>query len=157
MEKRTPKTQVPLLNQSVELILDVLPAVWGRIRSTLRAAGTSRLVITLEQFHVLRHIGAGCASVAELAEKRQVSPSAISQAVNVLVAKGLVTRTESSGDRRCTVLALTPLARKVLDDNRKETRAWMAERMSGLSEAELATVIQAMQTLEQVFVHGEMQ
>jgi DNA-binding MarR family transcriptional regulator len=141
--------------ETVEVLLDTLPVVWDRIRSKLRAAGTGKFGISLEQFHVLRHIHRGCQSVADLAEKRQVSRSAVSQAVDVLVGKGLVTREEGSGDRRCVRLELTPRAATVLEDNRAETRAWMEGRLSSLKPEELSTVKRAMVILEKAFASEE--
>ena len=70
-----------LLRETVENVLETLPPVWDRIRSNLRAAATEQFGITLEQFHVLRHIRRGFQSVADLAEKKQISRSAVSQAV----------------------------------------------------------------------------
>jgi DNA-binding MarR family transcriptional regulator len=148
-------TSSPSLPETVEILLDTLPAVWDRIRSRLRAAGTGKFGISLEQFHVLRHIHRGCQSVADLAEKRQVSRSAVSQAVDVLVGKGLVTREEGSGDRRCVRLELTTRAASALEDNRAETRAWMEERMASLSPEDLLAVRRSMAILEKAFASGE--
>jgi DNA-binding MarR family transcriptional regulator len=148
-------TSSPSLPETVEELLDTLPPVWDSIRSRLRAAGTGKFGISLEQFHVLRHIHRGCQSVAELAEKRQVSRSAVSQAVDVLVGKGLVTREEGRGDRRCVRLELTPRAASILEDNRAETRAWMEGRLSSLKPEELSALRRSMAILERSFVSGE--
>jgi DNA-binding MarR family transcriptional regulator len=59
-----------------------------------------RFGITMEQFHILRHIRRGYRSVKDLAEKKQINRSAVSQAIDALVSKGLVTRIQESGDRR---------------------------------------------------------
>ena len=45
-------TPESLLKETVEGLLETLPPVWDRIRSNLRAAGTGKFGITLEQFHV---------------------------------------------------------------------------------------------------------
>src|SRR5208283_1473662 len=92
------------LQQAVDKLLETLPPVWDRIRSNLRSAATEKFGITLEQFHVLRHIRRGFQSVGDLADKKQISRSAISQSVEVLVAKDLVTRRQESDDRRCVLL-----------------------------------------------------
>lgn len=143
------------LQQTVDLVLDALPPVWDRIRSNLRKAATEKFGITLEQFHDLRHIKRGYQSVGDLAEKRQTSRSAVSQAVEVLVAKGLVTRREESGDRRFVRLDLTPFAREVMEANFEENRAWMKTKMSSLSAGELASVREAMDILRCAFTPGE--
>lgn len=155
MDRKTAGPSPSSLPETVELVLDTLPPVWDSIRSRLRAAGTGKFGISLEQFHTLRHVRLGYQSVAELAEKRGVSRSAASQAVDVLVSKGLVTRREGREDRRCVHLELTSRAAAVLDENRAETRAWMEERMASLGPEELETVSAAMAILEKAFERGE--
>lgn len=145
----------PSLQETVDSVVETLPSVGDRIRSNLRAAGTGRFGITLEQFHVLRHIRHGYQSVGDLAEKKQISRSAVSQAVEVLVTKGLVTRHQESDDRRCVLLELTPHAREVLDANYEENRRWMEEKMAALTPEELCSVRQAMEILKKTFTPGE--
>jgi MarR family transcriptional regulator, 2-MHQ and catechol-resistance regulon repressor len=144
-------TQESLLRETVDKLLETLPPVWDRIRSNLRAAATEGFGISLEQFHVLRHIRSGFCSVGELAEKKQISRSAVSQAVDVLVAKGLVTRHEEVGDRRCVRLELTPKAGEALDANFEENRAWMEGEMSRLPPEELESIRAAMGVLKLTF------
>ncbi len=149
------KTVAPSLQRTVDSVLTTLPPVWDRIRSNLRIAATTRFGITLEQFHVLRHIRQGYQSVGELAVKKQISRSAVSQAVNVLVAKGLVTRRHESDDRRCVLLELTPHASRVLDANYQENRSWMKTRMASMSREEMKSVHQAMEILNRTFTPEE--
>ena len=139
------------LKATVDCVLETLPPVWDRIRYNLRVAATGKFGISLEQFHVLRHIRKGYQSVRDLAEKRQVSPAATSQGVENLVRKGLVTRRQKGGDRRCVLLELTPYASEVLDANYEENRAWVRERMASLTVTELGEVRRAMATLRGVF------
>jgi DNA-binding MarR family transcriptional regulator len=143
------------LQGTVDSVLETLPPVWDRIRSNLRAAATGKFGITLEQFHVLRHIRKGYSSVSELAEKKQISRAAVSQAVDTLVAKGLVTRTQESGDRRCVLLQLTAYASEVLDANFEENRDWMKGKMASLTAEEQASIRGAMEILRKTFTPGE--
>jgi DNA-binding MarR family transcriptional regulator len=136
----------------VESILEVLPSVWDRIRSNFRAAGTNRFGISLEQFHTLRHIYRGYCHSGEIAEKRQVSCSAVSQAVDVLVAKGLVTRIQDRGDHRQVRLELTPYARQVLDENAEENRSYIRQKIGGVDPEGRATVMRAMEILKNTFL-----
>jgi DNA-binding MarR family transcriptional regulator len=144
-------TSEPFLMSTVDIVLETLPSAWDRIRSNLRAAAIEKFGISLEQFHVLRHIRHGYHSVSELAEKKKISRPAISQAVEVLVAKGLVTRRQESGDRRCVYLELTPHASEVLDANFKENRGWMRLQMASLSQDELKSIQIAMEILKKTF------
>lgn len=139
------------LLSTVDCVLETLPPVWDRIRFNLRTAATGKFGITLDQFHTLRHIRMGYQSVRDLSEKRQVSRAAVSQAVELLVKKGLVTRRQEGEDRRCVLLELTPYARKVLDANYEDNRAWARQRMAGLTVAQLAEVRKAMAVLKSTF------
>ncbi len=143
------------LDRTVDSVLETLPPVWDRIRFNLRRAATSKFGISLEQFHTLRHIRRGYCHTGDLAEKRQISRPAISQAVAVLVDRGLVTRAQESGDRRLVRLELTPYADEVLDENYRENRAWTKEKMAALSPEELDCVRKAMNILRTIFAPGE--
>jgi len=143
------------LQQTVDVLMDTLPTVWDRIRSRLRMAATGKFGITLEQFHVLRHIRKGYQSVGELAEQRQISRSAISQAVEVLVEKGLVTRRHQSQDRRCVLLELTPNASAILEANSQEIRAWMRKTLASNAREELAQIQGVMTMLKDTFAPEE--
>jgi Transcriptional regulators len=143
------------LKQSVDQVMDVLPNVWDRIRSNLRAAAISNFGITLEQFHILRHIRLGYTSVAELAEKKGITRSAVSQAVEALVSKKLVTRTTNPNDRRSAKLALTPYASEVMDANSLKNRVWMKEKMAVLSAEELEQIQAVMEILRNTFIPEE--
>ncbi len=142
----------PPLEEAVDAILETLPPVWDRIRANLRAAATGGFGISLEQFHILRHIRQGYRTVKDLAEKKQISRPAVSQAVEILVQKDLVTRTPDQEDRRLVLLDLTPYARQVLDANFAENRLWMKGQMETLSEKDLRAVLAAMRTLRATFL-----
>ena len=139
------------LQEAVDEVINALPGVWNNIRAKLRLAATSNFGITLEQFHILRHIRKGYASVAELADVKQISRPAVSQAVQSLVEKGLVTRETDADDRRSARLTLTPYAEKVLDANYDSTREWMKGKMQTISSDEAEQVIRAMEILKKLF------
>jgi DNA-binding MarR family transcriptional regulator len=140
-----------LLMQSVDQVISTLPGVWDQIRSNLRAAAITNFGISLEQFHVLRHIRRGYDSVAVLAEKKQISRPAVSQAVDELVRKGLVTRHPNPDDRRSVRLELTPYAREAMDENFDKNCIWMKDKMKDLTVEELTQVIQTMEILKKTF------
>jgi MarR family transcriptional regulator, 2-MHQ and catechol-resistance regulon repressor len=139
------------LQEVVDQVIYTLPGVWDRIRSKLRASAISNFDITLEQFHILRHIRRGYASVAELAEKKQISRPAVSQAVQILVNKGLVTRQTDPSDRRSIHLGLTPYAQNAMDANFDNMRVWVNEKMLSLSPNEIDQVMKAMKILKRTF------
>ncbi len=107
--------------------------------------------ISVEQFHILRHIRRGFTSVSELAEVRQISRSAVSQAVDLLVERGLICRLQNEQDRRNIPLALTEAGNRLLDTIWEKNKAWMGEKMAELTEAELGTLSEAMEILGKAF------
>ena len=88
--------------------------------------------------------------MSELATARNISRPAISQAVEILVKKGLLTRVHSTQDRRFVELALTEAGNNLLDTVFKETRKWMKERMQALTLDELETMTNAMDIMKKM-------
>jgi DNA-binding MarR family transcriptional regulator len=70
--------------------------------------------------------------------------------VEILVKKGLLTRVQSTQDRRYVELALTEAGNNLLDTVFKETRKWMKERMHGLTADELETITNAMEIMKKI-------
>lgn len=138
-----------LREQVIDRFWETVPPVWNFIRSHIRATATGNFDITVEQFHVLRFVHRGM-SISELATAKNISRPAISQAVDVLVKKGLVIRVQSTQDRRYVELTLTPEGDALLDAVFKETRGWMKERMSKLSAEELGIISKAMEALKKI-------
>lgn len=134
--------------QAIDRFWETIPPLWGSIRQHIRAEATGRFDISVEQFHVLRYVRRGTSSISDLATAKNISRPAISQAVDLLVNKGLLSRTQSTEDRRFVELSLTESGNALLDTVFKETRAWMKELMSGLSTEELDTIANAMESLK---------
>lgn len=139
-----------LRERTIDRFWETIPPLWGSIRARIRATAAERFGITVEQFHVLRYVRSGPNSMAELAAAKNISRPAISQAVDVLVKKGLVARVQNAADRRVVDLTLTDEGNALLDAIFKETRGWMKERMKSLSAADLETVSQAMEALKRM-------
>jgi DNA-binding MarR family transcriptional regulator len=139
-----------LQNQAIDRFWETVPPLWGTIRTHIRAAATGNFDISVEQFHILRHVRRGTGSISELATAKNISRPAISQGVEILVKKGLLTRVQSTQDRRFVELTLTEAGNELLDTVFQETRAWMKERMKVLSSEELETVAKAMEALKKM-------
>jgi DNA-binding MarR family transcriptional regulator len=139
-----------LYDRAIDRFWEIVPPLWTFVRSHIRATATTRFDITVEQFHVLRHVRGGMGSVSELAAAKNISRPAISQAVDILVNKGLLTRVQSAQDRRYVELALTDEGNHLLDTVFKETRAWMKERMRVLSAEELELMAKAMEVMKKI-------
>ena len=139
------------LTQTIDQFWDSVPRVWHIIRGNVRAIAAEQFGISVEQFHVLRHIRKGLTSVRDIAEARQISRPAISQAAELLVAKGLITRREAAGDRRFVHLALTPAGEALLEGIFAQNRAWMQAKMAALSAAELESITAGLARLKSAF------
>jgi DNA-binding MarR family transcriptional regulator len=72
-------------------------------------------------------------TVGELAGTEKVKPPSMTRTVNSLAEAGLVTRSPHPTDGRQVVVALTPAARQVLDEDRRRRDAWLAKRLAALS------------------------
>jgi DNA-binding MarR family transcriptional regulator len=90
----------------------------------------------------------------ELAEREGVSSPGMSKYVARLEAAGLVTRTVAT-DRRRVGLALTEDAQRVLRSVRSRRTAWLASRLKGLSDEEIAAIDRAIEPLGRLLEDGE--
>jgi len=140
-----------MLLQTIDRFWESIPPVWNQIRGHLRSIAQEKFEISVEQFHVLRHIRRGIRSVSDLATVKQISRSAISQSVDGLVDKGLITRRQHAEDRRFVELELTPSGDDMLNAIFDENRAWMIEKLSALSPEEHETMQRAFQSLKAAF------
>jgi DNA-binding MarR family transcriptional regulator len=86
----------------------------------------------------------------ELAARERVSPPAMTKHVDRLERGGLVTRTPSADDRRRVGVSLTDEGQRVLRRVRSRRTAWLAQRLRGLSPAELAAVEAAVEPLRRL-------
>ena len=139
-----------LREQAIDRFWETVPPVWNMVRSRIRATATATFDITVEQFHVLRFVRRGTESLSDLAAAKNISRPAMSQAVEVLVKKGLLTRVQNTQDRRYVELALTDDGNNLLDTVFRETRTWMKERMNKLSTSELETIVNAMEAMKKM-------
>lgn len=143
-------TSERLQEQAIERFWETVPPLWGTIRSHIRTAATEKFDITVEQFHVLRYVRCGRDTISELATAKNISRPAISQAVDVLVKKGMLRRVQSQQDRRYVELTLTDSGSDLLDAIFKETRGWMKEGMQILNEEELEVITKGMEALQKI-------
>jgi DNA-binding MarR family transcriptional regulator len=140
------------LHQAVDSFWEVIPAAWQQVRAQLREVSAIQHDITVEQFHILRHVRKGQGTVSEIAAAKRISRPAISQAVELLVGKGLITRRQDAHDRRCVRLELTPAGDALLNAIFQENRRWMSGRMAALSEAELQSLAAGMEALKKALI-----
>lgn len=140
------------LNQAAERFWESVPTVWDRVRDNLRSAATFQFNITVEQFRILRHIRHGNNTVGQLANARQISRSAISQSVELLVGKGYVCRQERVADRRYVRLELTDKGTELLDTAYAENRKWIMNKLATLTPDELNCMLQGLEPMKKAFL-----
>ncbi len=137
--------------QAIDRFWETVPFVWNQVKANLRSLASENFDISVEQFHILRHIRRGIDSVSELAEVKQISRPAISQAVDVLVDKGLISRQQDPDDRRHVNLHLTPSGDDLLNRIFIANRAWMNGKMDALSAEDLAQIARGLELLKVTF------
>lgn len=137
--------------QAIDEFWDAFPSFWHAVRAHIDKYARDEMEITEVQFHILRRIHKGKISIGELAEIKHISRPAISQIVDVLVEKGLVTRKQDERDRRYVYLSLTKEGDAVLEEIFAFSRGWMAAKFSTLQEDEIENIIQALRVLKTIF------
>jgi DNA-binding MarR family transcriptional regulator len=142
------------LRAVIDKFWETVPPAWHDTRATIRGVAAERFNLTVEQFQVLRRIRRGMASVSALAESSGTSRSAVSKAVDSLVNKGLVSRSQDPNDRRNIPLGLTDEGLRVMDAIYQETEQWLAGKFSGLSAQELSGLQEALDILHNTFFGG---
>ena len=138
------------LECTIDKFWEVYPPFWNQVKAHIRSVASDQFGISVEQFHILRFIRKGQGSASEIARVQRISRPAISQAVDALAHKGLITRQQDARDRRHVQLALTEDGCSLLDSISSDTRQWMRIEMAALSEAELETIIAALEALKKI-------
>jgi DNA-binding MarR family transcriptional regulator len=150
-----PSTSDEILENAVQRFWEVFPAVWERIRGNLHFILMHQNEVTVEQFHILRYIRRGYKSISQLAEKKSISRSAISQSVDILVDKGYVTRTQIEKDRRCITLDLTSAGNELVNKIYQQNRDWMANQLGSYEPEDIPELIHALDILERAFLEED--
>jgi DNA-binding MarR family transcriptional regulator len=140
-----------LIRQSIDRFWECVPSTWSQVRTNLRAIAADNFDISFEQFSILRHIRKGSKSISELADAKQISRPAISQAVEMLVERGMISRQQSTQDRRWVDLELTQSGNDILNTIFKKNSEWMEEKLAVLSPEELQCILAGLEALKKTF------
>jgi len=138
------------LRQVVDGFWETFPPLWRSIQAHIRQGAMEQFNISLEQFHILRHIRRGRDSVSALAEARDISRPAISQCVDLLVTRGLIARTTNPQDRRNVKLSLTADGNSLMDAIFNDTRQWMMRKFAPLSVREIQALSRSLESLKKI-------
>jgi DNA-binding MarR family transcriptional regulator len=134
-------------------VLDAVPTVMRLIRNHLRRYGTKEM--SVPQFRTLNFLyRKEGVSLSKLADHIGLTLPTMSMLVDGLVAKGLLDRREDPQDRRRMTLTLTEPGRARLESARRDTVAYLEERLRQLSASDRATITTAMRMLRELFTGG---
>ena len=132
-----------------ESILEVIPRVMDSLRSEMRLSADAHL--TVPQFRVLVRLAKQSTTHKELAAWIGVTLPTLSKMVEVLVEKELVTQQPLPGDRRKSILALTPKGRRHYESYRSKVKKRLEEKLIRISGAEVDTLCEALTVLGRLF------
>jgi DNA-binding MarR family transcriptional regulator len=134
---------------------ETFPPIWHATRSLTHQTATEEFGITAAQFHTLRRIKEGKASVSALAECMHLSRPNISRTVDELVNAGLVAREQDAADRRSIDLSLTPQGEELINNLLRTIGSKMKSRFSQLDQKEIKEISLALNALRNIFIKQE--
>ncbi len=138
-------------DQVIDRYWETVPLAWHRTRAAIRRAAAEKFHLTVEQFQVLRRIRKGIASVSAIADDGRTSRSAVSKAVDALVNRGLVSRSQDPNDRRNIPLALTPEGERAMSAIFIEAENWLVSRFERLTGDEHQALLDGLELLRKAF------
>jgi len=143
-----------LLMETLELFQGVMLPLWHIMRAKIHELASGEYGITSSQFHTIRRISQGDASVSALANCMRVSRPNISRAVDDLVNNGLVNRKRNPDDRRNIQLSLTDKGKKMIKNLHNKYGGILVEQFSILSDEELRVLSSALESMKKVIDHS---
>jgi DNA-binding MarR family transcriptional regulator len=148
MQKPIPRTDTVAI---ADALRPALLRLGRELRREARAVGISpEQVALLVAIKYTPGIG-----IRSLAAQERISPPALTKHVDRLERDGLVARTPSPDDGRRIGLALTEEGQRVLRRVRSRRTAWLATRLRGLSDEDLAAVEAAIEPLSRMLKEEE--
>ena len=142
-----------LLDTCARELMETAPQIMQSIRVEMRRGHGSD--ISIPQFRTLRFVQRNPdSSLSNLAEHLGLTLPSVSKLVDGLVKQKLISREESTHDRRRLTLELTDSGESIVNLARVSAQANIAKTLKRLSSAELETIHQAMQFLHPLFAPG---
>ena len=108
--------------------------------------------LTLSQLEVLGEVSrTGVSTPAELAGRMHVRVQSLTDAINDLMARGLVSRRPDPADRRRQLVELTPAGMELLTHDRADRDAWLHMQMrENLTDLEFGLLMLAAPVLSKL-------
>jgi DNA-binding MarR family transcriptional regulator len=130
--------------------LDLLIGYPNRL-SRLHAAILARLPerLTFRQYRHVSRVAAGYTSMSQLAVRGNLSLPTVSENVDGLVSRGLMTTQQNKDDRRAVVLGVTPLGRKAAAEAEAKLDQFYESLFSEVDAEDLAIFLQVLGHIHQ--------
>jgi DNA-binding MarR family transcriptional regulator len=142
--------------ESAVKLLEVVPIIMKEIRSQMRSQGSSEL--TIPQFRTLAFVNRNeGSSLCKVAEHMGLTSPSTSKLVDGLIKRGMMTREDQPGNRRCVRLIVTIRGRAILDRSTRGTLAYLARKMSSLTAENREVISKAMETLRSTFMSSSLE
>jgi DNA-binding MarR family transcriptional regulator len=138
-----------LIDHVVAFLLEIAPPI-SRTINVEAQGNEGESALTGPQFRVLALLRRGFRRPSELARYMQISPATASETIELLVRRGLVTRCDQPGDRRCTPLSLTEAGERQHDVSIERSRAALKRLVSGMETEKLEALCEGLGALSEL-------
>ncbi|MBD2329258.1 MarR family transcriptional regulator [Alkalinema sp. FACHB-956] len=143
--------QKTVSNNCAAKVMETVPMVMRFIRADMRARGSYE-ELSVPQFRTLAFLDRNPgASLSELAEHLGVTRATASANTERLVQRQFIDRCDHPEERRRVVLKLTTAGREHLQANREQTRKYIANLLSSLTEEQILAIDEGLTLLRDVF------
>ncbi|MBD2123537.1 MarR family winged helix-turn-helix transcriptional regulator [Trichocoleus sp. FACHB-262] len=140
-----------VVEQCAARVMETVPLVMRFIRADMRVRGSYE-EISVPQFRSLAFLDKNPgASLSELADHLGVTRATASANTERLVQRNFVDRCDHPEERRRVVLKLTPAGKEHLEATRAQTRLYIGDLLTSLSDDDITQVEAGLSLLKQVF------
>jgi DNA-binding MarR family transcriptional regulator len=130
---------------AIDLVASTLLGRAARLTRLLMRSGAHEISRT--EVGVLATLSRGPRRITQLAMTEALAQPTVTQLVDKLEVRGLVTRRRSGDDGRVVLVEITAAGEAALEEVRVEIRANMRGALAGLPDAELTELAHAAETL----------
>lgn len=124
-------------NAAVTVAMEVVPRLVRLLTQVSAHSEPGVEPLTMTQYRLLRYLEEGPLVTSVLADRLEVTPAAVSTAIDGLVRRGMVRRLSSSSDRRVVPLQCTPQGHAALVGARARQHAALSNLFATLSPQEV--------------------
>jgi DNA-binding MarR family transcriptional regulator len=130
---------------AIDLVASTLLGRAARLTRLMMRSGAHKLSRT--EVGVLSTLSDGPRRITELAQTEALAQPTVTQLVDKLEGRGLVSRARSGEDARVVMVEVTPAGTEVFEEVRSEIRANMRAALAHLPDDELTDLVHAAETL----------